>query len=775
MSTLFTPPLASAGYAQVAIERGMDQHPDGLTYAVPEPLRNVRPGDRVRVPLGRGDTTVAGYVIERLAAPSVDPARIKPIEALDAAGASLPMHLIELARWISSYYVAPIGITISAMMPAAVKKNIGAVTHAFLDLGARPPPDEAIPAKQRAVLAALAALPPERRPIEQRSLMTLAGVRTAGPIRALVERRLLRATHRTRIEASWAEQSGDAAAPRQLTAGQARIVAEVGATLGTGFSTHLIYGVTGSGKTEIYIRLIERVLRAGRAAIVLVPEIALTPQTGGRLIGRFPNERVAVLHSGLTAAQRHQQWSMIARGEASIVLGARSAVFAPIPDGRLGLIVVDEEHDGSYKQDQMPRYHGRDAAIRRGQLAGCTVVLGSATPALESWHNAASRGSYVLHRLTDRIPGAKLPRVTVVDFADQMRQHHDHRVHLIGPLLEAAIAQTLDRGRQVLILLNRRGYASYIACPDRLCGWVMTCDECDVTVVYHLNRSLPAGGYVQCHHCSAERKLPATCPQSGHRLVTFGLGTQRVEEELSRRFPQLIEGSTMLRLDSDAMRCAQDYHKALDRFGRGEVRLLVGTQMIAKGLDFPGVDLVGVINADTAVNLPDFRATERTFQLVNQVAGRSGRAPVSGRGGEPGRVIVQTFHPSMPAIRFAAAHDYEGFARHELADRERCGLPPFSRLARIVVRDPDHIACIAAARRLAAELHSLSELSQPGVRLRGPAPCPIARIAGFHRQQVEVLAPSATALHVILTAARNAGFLRPGAAMAIDVDPVALL
>jgi primosomal protein N' (replication factor Y) len=769
MPSLF--PTPTAGYAHVAVERAMDAYPDGLTYAVPRELGDLQPGERVIVPLGRGDKAIAGVVIEILARENgsiggLDPDRIKPIARRDAEGVRLPGALLELARWISSYYCCPIGMTLASMLPNAVKKRVGLVSKRMIDLGDPLPLGEKLPAKQRRVLEVLATLPSARRPIEMADLMRLAELGTSGPIRKLLDRGLLEMTRRTHVEATWAKQAIDARIPESLTRHQRIALDAIAAKLDSGFSTHLLFGVTGSGKTEVYIRLIEEVLTRGKASLMLVPEISLTPQTGGRLIGRFPKHHVAVLHSGLTAAQRHQQWSMVASGEARIVLGARSAVFAPFLPGALGLIIVDEEHDGSYKQDQAPRYHGRDVAVRRGQLEQCPVVLGSATPALESWHNATARHSYELHRLPERVPGLRLPKVEIVDFVQERRMHRDKRVHLIGPTMLAALGHTLDTGGQALILLNRRGYANYIACPDHHCGWVMTCDHCDVTMVYHVNRKLPTGGYVRCHHCLAEQKLPVNCPQCGNRIVPFGLGTQRVEEELQRIFPQLIEGRTMLRVDSDAMRGAASFHDALARFGSGEVKLLLGTQMIAKGLDFPGVRLVGVVNADTSINLPDFRAAERTFQLVNQVAGRCGR------GDDAGRVIVQSFAPRTPAIQLAAAHDYEAFAALELEQREACGLPPIGRMVRIVVRDEDLADCISAAQALADRLR---ELAGETVRLRGPMPCPIARIAGKHRQQIELLAVGPGPLQKLLAAARSEAALKPGEAVAVDVDPLALM
>ena len=771
--------------AQVAVERSVDRYPDGLTYAVPARLADLRAGERVRVPLGRGDAPVEGIVVRTMepgAEPGIPAARLKFVEARSSAAPPMPPQLVELARWISAYYVCPVGMTLAAMTPAAVKRGTGTVTRAFVDLA--PGWESALAAakrasaQQRAAVEALRATPAGERPVELRALRERAGLGTDEPVKRLAAAGIVTIERRSGVEASWRVERVLADAEPELTAAQREVVDAVGASIGAGFSQHLLFGVTGAGKTEVYMRLIRRALDAGRTALVLVPEIALTPQTGGRLLARFPGERVAILHSGLTAAQRNQQWGLVASGQVRLVMGARSAVFAPVPDGRLGLVVVDEEHDSSYKQDQMPRYHGRDVAIRRAQLAGCPVLLGSATPSLESWFNATERKASALHRLRERAPGLRLPKVEVVDFAEERRRFPDQRVHLMGPTLAGAVQATLDSGGQVLILLNRRGYANYIACADARCGWMMRCDRCDAGMICHALPS-PAGGaaarYVRCHHCLSEQRLPRECPQCGRGITVFGLGVQRVEEELSRLHPSLVPGDTMLRIDADSMQDADDFHDALGRFGRGEVRLLVGTQMIAKGLDFPGVRLVGVVNADTALNLPDFRAAERTFQLVSQVSGRCGR------GADAGRAIVQTFQPEAPAIRLAAAHDYEAFAAEELAMRRSFGLPPWTRMARAVVRDESEERARedseSIARALAAEADRANERRAPDeqVRVNGPFPCPIARIADRWRMQVEVTAPTAAALGKFLTSARNGGLLRPGEAVAVDVDPVALM
>ncbi|MEO0588832.1 MAG: primosomal protein N', partial [Planctomycetota bacterium] len=469
------------------------------------------------------------------------------------------------------------------------------------------------------------------------------------------------------------------------------------------FSVSLLRGVTGSGKTEVYLRLIERLLaETDRGAIVLVPEIALTPQTVGRFVARLGGADVegggvAVLHSGLSPAQRHAQWARVREGMARVVVGARSAVFAPLP--RVGLIVVDEEHESSYKQDQLPRYHARDVAIRRAQMSGAAVVLGSATPSLESWRHAEAQ-RYTKVEMPRRVPGLNTPRVEVVDLVEERRKRRG--IHLISERLEHELIETHRRGMQSLVLLNRRGYASWIACPDHNCGWQMSCERCDAMMVFHLRDGAQSGhhgdalprGFVRCHHCEAERMLDQHCPVCGKKTAVFGLGTQRVETELARKLPE----ARVARMDRDTMSRPGDHQRVLAEFEAGKIDVLLGTQMIAKGLDFPNVRLVGVISADTAIHLPDFRAAERTFQLVSQVAGRAGR------GSEPGVVIVQSFDPNIEAIRLACEGDYTGFAAAELATREEAGLPPRRRMARVVLRDRDPAAC---HRRAAAAADAL--------------------------------------------------------------------
>ncbi len=898
MSNLFfttpePPDLSRARFAQVAIERGIEQAGRGrgraprragaeeidgaLTYRADDPA--IAPGDRVRAPLGRGDQLVEGIVIRVGGAELLGDLPADKVKAIAGrTGAGLSPGLLELGRWISQYYICPLGMTLATMMPAAVKRGTGARQVAYVDLAAG---GEGSPADQgrqgepdgpklspavRKAWELVGTLDRSAFPLTHKELagvLAEAGGKVSLPtLKKLVALGRLTETLREEIHARGdGDLSGlgsadpsDAAAGRDSTPGarppplpptptgeQQRVIDGLIAALGR-FSAHLIRGVTGSGKTEVYLRAIEACVRRGASAIVLVPEIALTPQTSGRFIERFARVlpsaanvanpslpipgfgrtgAVAVLHSGLTAAQRHAQWAACASGRVQVVVGARSAVFAPLP--RIGLIVVDEEHDSSYKQDQLPRYHARDVAVKRAQLLGCPVVLGSATPSLESFANAlpvepggggeggrggdaaaaasgiagSSASKYTLWTLPSRVSGA-LPRVEIVDLLGERRARaaqdgwRDRHLHLLGPTLERALERTLQAGGQAMLLLNKRGYANYICCPDPKCGWVMHCGSCDVTMVLHLHERLEAGGggggggigagragggYVRCHHCDSEQLLPAKCPVCARKVNTFGLGTQRVEEELERKFGVTLglrggEGGAMQRVDSDTMGDARDYFAVLDRFARGEVRVLLGTQMIAKGLDFPNVRLVGVINADTSLNLPDFRAAERTFQLVSQVAGRAGR------GREPGLVIVQTASPQEASITLAARHDYEAFARAELATRARAGLPPAGRMARIVCRDEDHAKAAAHAAEVHAALRAaIDALGERAgrVRLRPPAPCPIARIADHHRIGIELMAQTRGVIQAVLGDVRSRGLLKSDARTAVDVDPVALL
>ena len=770
-------PTAIAGYARVAPEQGIDSAPCGLTYSVPCDLEDLRIGQRVSVPLGRHNRRVSGYVVERSATCDVAADLVKPILSRDPRGLALPGDLIELARWMANYYCCPLGMVFVTMLPAAVKRGARGVVHTKVFLAEAAGSECAVPKGltklQRAVLeAARAADGGAEGGLDMRELADRSGARSIAPVRLLIRKGLL-ATRQT-VAASAAHATDQVDNPSQdisLTPAQNTAVERVVGRLDRGFSVHLLHGVTGSGKTEVYLRVIEQAAGGSDecGAIVLVPEIALTPQTVGRFVGRF--RHVAVLHSGLTDSQRHEQWRRIHDGDARIVVGARSAVFAPMK--RVGIIIVDEEHEGSYKQDQLPRYHARDVAIKRAQLLQVPVVLGSATPSLESYYNTTGQDRYHLLSLPERVAGLKLPKVDIVDMRQERRLRHattaKRGVHLVSTRLETLMRDAFVHDGQVMLLLNRRGYANYIACPDHRCGWLMNCQYCDAMMVYHKDRSLPVGGFVRCHHCGAEQRLPQRCPQCGdHKTSVFGLGTQRVEEELQRTFPS----ARVARMDSDTMRTARDYEQCLGRFRERQIDVLLGTQMIAKGLDFPNVHVVGVISADTALNLPDFRASERTFQLIAQVAGRAGR------GSRPGRVVVQSFSPEDPAIVLASRHDYEAFAKREIELRCGVGLPPAARMARLVIRYRELEQCRDHAQRLAEALTAFNLELGGAVRVLGPSTCPIARIAGYHRQQIELIAPppdAASTLQKLMTALRNARLLHSDAHTAVDVDPVAMM
>lgn len=758
-------------FARVAIERSHD-HPEGLTYGLPAALADLRAGERVEVPLGPSNKPVGACVVEISDNPAGAPIdRIKPL--LRRTGVGIPPSLVALGIWMARYYCCPLGMVFAALVPAAVKQSVGERERTELEPTGASPDDSLSPSARRAWDALRALDPAPKWPVGARALADLLHERTIGPVNRLLRAGLLREVRTRRVRAVWQDLAPTDDRRVELTPEQARAARAVADALGA-FRSFVLRGVTGSGKTEVYLQALEQTLNRRERAIVLVPEISLTPQTMGRFLARLaarPDTRVAILHSGLTAAQRNEQWSLVASGRADVVIGARSAIFAPFPeDARLGLIIVDEEHDDGYKQDQTPRYNGRDVAIKRAQLEHCPVLLASATPSLESWRNAVE-GRHTLLELPSRVGGASLPRVEIVDLADERRARPwtDREVHLLGPRLEHAIGQTLASGAQAALLLNRRGFGNYICCPDHRCAWVLACDDCDATMVYHRDRLLPAGGVVRCHHCLAERLLPHHCPLCNRRVSVFGMGTQRVEAELSRRFPELIPGETLLRADSDTTRSFKEWMDLLERFRRGDARVLLGTQMIAKGHDFPNLRLVGVVNADTAINLPDFRAAERTFQLVSQVAGRAGRPGAK----DPGLVIVQTFTPSAAPIRHAATHDYHAFADEELAHRKRAGLPPCTRMARIVVR---HKA-FAKAQDIATRIRHALEAAPDAApcALRGPMPCPISRVAGQYRLAIELTAQTPAAIQARMTYARNHALLKSDATTAVDVDPIALL
>jgi primosomal protein N' (replication factor Y) len=530
----------------------------------------------------------------------------------------------------------------------------------------------------------------------------------------------------------------------------------------------LLEGITGSGKTLVYIELLQEALARGRGAIVLVPEISLTPQTVARFRGRF-GEQVAVLHSGLSDGERYDAWRRLRSGDRPVAVGARSALFAPVRN--LGVIVVDEEHDASYKQSEAPRYHARDLAVVRARAAGAVCLLGSATPSLESWSNARS-GKFCHLTLPERVGGGRLPAVRVVDLRSVRKRREEagqgspRGRGVLSEELVSAVDATLARREQIILLLNRRGYSAFVQCRE--CGEVERCENCSVSLTYHrLTRR------IVCHHCRYEAPAPTRCPRCGSQDLSYrGLGTEQVERVAAEAFPE----ARIARMDVDTTSGKWAHQRILDRVERHEIDILLGTQMIAKGLDFPRVTLVGVVNADTGIHLPDFRASERTFQLLSQVAGRAGRSALGGE------VLVQTSLPEHYAIRAAVAHDYAGFAERELAERERPRYPPHLRLANVIASSPDQRLAAAASEAAAAWLRRwLSERARAGfdpggVDLVGPAPAPIERLHGRWRWHFLMRAASAAALGAAATALID-GFTLPAGdvRLALDRDPVALL
>ena len=768
-------------FAQVAIEQSIDAT-QGLTYGIPDNLIDtLTVGSRVIIPLGRGNRPTAGYILKidtTCDMPKDKWHKIKFIASPDKSALSLPKDLISLASWISSYYCCPLGMTLQSMLPSAVKKGTGQTTKTFVKIADEFVNPDNLPKLSKLQKTIIQILHEQHNdPITQGWLQTKpltekSGAKSSAPLKSLISKNILQTKQKITMNDRWEKNLTSEKTTENdftLTAQQQKALDNITPRLDQGFNVNLIQGVTGSGKTELYLRIIKNTIDIHKklepdlptpGIIILVPEISLTPQTASRFHARFSN--VAVLHSALTSSQRHQQWQKIYQGSANIVVGARSAIFAPI--NNLKLIIVDEEHESSYKQDQLPRYNARDVAIKRAQLANIPCILGSATPSLESYYNTTIREQFHLIKITQRVGNAVLPKVSIVDMVQQRKERKG--IHLLSQPLENLIHRTITRDhRQVILLLNRRGYANYIACPDQNCGYILTCNHCDTTMVYHKDKITPAKGHVRCHHCTAQQMLPNNCPSCNKKTIVFGLGTQRVEEEIQRKMPDY----TLARMDSDVMRTAKDYETQLDNFRDGKTQILIGTQMIAKGLDFPNVTLVGIVSADTAINMPDFRAAERTFQLISQVAGRAGRAD------HPGRVILQTFNPDEPTILLAAEHNFDGFATREIEFRKQANLPPVSRMTRIVIRHRNHEKSYRIAKTLEQNLQRAAAQFNIQVTIRGPVPCPIARIADYHRNQIELIANNPAHLQSLFTILRNNKHLVADTTTAIDVDPISLL
>ncbi|HEY2377546.1 MAG TPA: primosomal protein N' [Gemmatimonadaceae bacterium] len=734
-----------------------------FTYAVEGRGTPLDAGTRVLVPF-RNRKEIGIVVGEGSARDGITP---KPVAAIPDDAPVLDASMLALCRWISQYYVVPLGVALRCALPAALS-------------GA----DDPVPSQKRRRMARIVRDLPSllhrdnvfARAPQQRALFELIeslGGRVA--VEHLVERltfspsvlKRLVARGVVEIEEDVVARDPFADRPteaRALVPSPAQEQAIQALRAGRQGETFLLHGITGSGKTLVYIELLRTIVdERGQSAIVLVPEIALTPQTVDRFRAAFGN-RVAVLHSALSDGERYDAWLALRRGEKRIAVGARSAIFAPLAN--LGAIIVDEEHESSYKQGEAPRYHAREVAIMRARTEGAVVVLGSATPSLESWVNA-SAGKHRLLSLPDRVGGGRLPTIDVVDIRETQKTVTDRAGpndpfrRVIGELLELALSTRLQRHEQSILLLNRRGYAAFIQCGD--CGDVAACPHCSISLTYHRTPERLVCHY--CQHAEPPRTKCARC--GGSMLRQRGLGTQQVERLIAERFP----AARVARMDVDTTSGKWAHAEILDRVARREVDVLLGTQMIAKGLDFPNVTLVGVVDADVGINLPDFRASERSFQLLSQVAGRAGRGP---KGGE---VIIQTRVPAHHAVRFAVAHDYASFVREELRGRERPVYPPYIRLANVVFSGTTEGATAQLALNAAAWLQRLVRQSGGEMQIVGPAPCAVDRIKRRWRWHLLLKANNPGELTKVSRyfAERfpvpKGGDLR----VTIDRDPVALL
>jgi primosomal protein N' (replication factor Y) (superfamily II helicase) len=760
---------------RVAFESAADAEFD---YLVPDEIWPIQLGQRVEAPFGRKDKLEKGFCVEadvpfgQSFAAHDSGHKLKRISAVIGKEPLVDAGLMELARWIAGYYVCPLGQVLAAMVPAAVKKGVGVRTEkcVYLTLDetdSQKAIEELKGKKQKQIVAHLR----ERNALSSDSPLELQHLlKTVGcgrePLRRLAEKGIVKIVRRTILKSLPAIPKGlslKTDRPVVLNEDQRTALNSIKA-----FGVTLLHGVTDSGKTELYIRAILTALQRGKSVIVLLPEIALTAQTIQRFSVRF--EKIAVMHSGLSGPQRNAQWQKIKAGKADVVIGARSAIFAPLSN--LGLVVVDEEHEPSYKQDTAPRYHGRDVAIKRAQLANAHCLLGSATPSLETLANCRNKKHFTLLHLPKRVMDLPMPAMKLIDMLKMPIMHKG--INLISEPLAEQLRETLARKEQAILLLNRRGYSNFVFCPS--CKHTLHCRNCDVTLTFHKSKpprykrmKTVTGehinyGYAICHYCLAQTLVPEKCPLCGKGFAMIGLGSQRLEEELAAKFPD----ARVCRIDSDSM-ASKDYYRMLNDFGAGRIDILAGTQMLAKGLHFPNVTLVGIISADTCLYLPDFRANERTFQLISQVAGRAGRSE------KKGTVFVQTFLANQPAIRFAVAGDFDGFVKEELKHREACNLPPFWRLARIVVRDMKFEKLEAACRQMRQRIDTIIGREALEATVRGPMPAVISRIQRFHRMQIIIQAPEAATIQRLFAALRAARPIRPTVKIAIDIDPVNLL
>ncbi len=768
---------SSFPFACVVVTAPIGCHQE-LTYAIPKVFQaGVLPGMRVLVPVGRRKMT---GIVTRFS-PSHDLAGKNLKYILDVLDETpvFSKEMMELWRWTANYYLASLGDILSTILPSGLRRESKRVVTLVKKSKVKSDgPDVQkgaleLTGRERTILDFVVT----RKQVTTKSLSQRFPSLPIGRILHSLEAQNL-LTVREHIPQTRQPKAhlapagtGTSVPPFCLSSEQGAAYAQISAALGSvAFRVFLLHGVTGSGKTEVYVRAAHAALRSGKHVLMLVPEIGLTHQLVERARQRFGSQ-VAVMHSGLRPSQRWAEWQRIARGEAQVIIGARSAIFAPV--SRLGLIVVDEEHDGAYKQEEGVRYNARDLAVVRGRISSCPVVLGSATPSLESYLHSQSK-RYTLLSLPQRIASRPLPEVEVVDLRRQGRPQDDPSFQPCSPTrifsvpLQQALIENHQAGRQSLLFMNRRGYANYLQC--RQCGQAVACGQCSVTLTWHR-----ADRALRCHYCGFSKPPPQRCPSCSSALLRdSGVGTQQVEEALTRLIPSARVG----RLDRDTARRRGALDRILGTWRAGELDVLVGTQMIAKGHDVPSVTLVGVLLADISLNLPDFRAAERTFQLLAQVAGRAGR------GDDPGRVIIQTYSPAHYSIQAALQHDFAGFAKQELGYRKRLDYPPFARAVNIRFESADSETVMAYAERFARRLQALIKEDHGSPAVLGPAPAPIEKIKGRVRWHLLLKGKRPRALHSLVRQVRqellhdggpSAARGRPTLRTIVDVDPYSML
>jgi primosomal protein N' (replication factor Y) len=743
--------MSKSSYARVIIDRSIHRE---LDYLVPDSLaEKIGIGSRVRVPFREKSAlaTVVGLLEE------TDATGIRPIEALVGDRPVLSEKLIELARWMSAYYCCPIEAVMRSLLPQVIRRaEVTWKKQLFVSAAKEIAPEEIDKLRRRAPRQAelLEAVAKLQKPIAVADLLRQTSLDNQ-TLRALEKRGFVALREENVERDPHAEDQFIASSDLVLNPEQEVALRAVEEALGAPEKAKpiLLHGVTGSGKTEIYLQAIQSTLARGKTAIVLVPEISLTPQTVERFKSRFADaqDTVAVLHSHLSEGERHDEWHKIHAGRARIVVGARSAVFAPLEN--LGLIVVDEEHETSYKQEEAPRYHARDVAVVRAKMEQCVVLLGTATPSLESYHNAVQQ-KYQLLNLTQRVDDCQMPLMRIVDL--RLERRKEKAAAILSEKLRAAITARLEKHEQTILFLNRRGFSTSLLCSN--CGEARDCPNCSVALTFHRGAAR-----LTCHLCGHTAAVPKKCPAcSQDTLIYAGFGTEKVEANVTQIFP----GAIVRRMDADSMSRKDAYRDTLQAFRSGKIDILVGTQMIAKGLHFPNVTLVGIINADLALHMPDFRAGERTFQLLTQVAGRAGR------GETPGEVFVQTYTPFSPSIQFARHHDFAGYFEQELEFRERCDFPPFKHAVLITVRSEHEGRSKLSAETL---VRRLKENLGAEFIVGDATPAPLEKLQGQFRFHILMRGEAIMRLSRLVRETLDKLPLPEDVLASVDVDPYQLL